>query len=116
MFDVGLSRRCRLKARATSAGQFGQRVFLYGPWQQRWDLSVVKRTRITEGTNFELRASFLNAFNQTNFLLGAAGNDVNTLLFGSGFGQPRSAQRDITVSGANDRGGRLVEFQLRFNF
>ncbi len=53
---------------------------------------MVKRTRITEGTNFELRASFLNAFNQTNFLLGAA------------------------VSGANDPGGRLVEFQLRFNF
>jgi hypothetical protein len=100
----------------TTAGQFGQRVFLYGPWQQRWDLSVVKRTRITEGTNFELRASFLNAFNQTNLLLGAAGNDVNTLLFGSGFGQTRSAQRDITVSGANDPGGRLVEFQLRFNF
>jgi hypothetical protein len=100
----------------TTAGQFGQRIFLYGPWQQRWDLSVVKRTRITEGTNFELRASFLNAFNQTNFLLGAAGNDVNTLLFGSGFGQTRSAQRDITVSGANDPGGRLIEFQLRFNF
>ncbi|HEV8146655.1 MAG TPA: carboxypeptidase-like regulatory domain-containing protein [Bryobacteraceae bacterium] len=100
----------------TTAGQFGQRIYLYGPWQQKWDLSVVKRTRITEGTNFELRASFLNAFNQTNFLLGAAGNDVNNILFGAGFGQTRSAQRDITVSGANDPGGRLVEFQLRFNF
>jgi len=100
----------------TTAGQFGQRIYLYGPWQQKWDLSVVKRTRITERTNFEIRASFLNAFNQTNFLLGAAGNDVNNILFGAGFGQTRSAQRDITVSGANDPGGRLVEFQFRFNF
>jgi hypothetical protein len=100
----------------TTAGQFGQRIFLSGPWQQRWDLAVVKRTRITEKTNVEIRGSFLNAFNQTNFLLGAAGNDVNTLLFGSGFGQTRSAQRDITVSGANDPGGRLIEFQARFNF
>src|SRR5262249_46710745 len=100
----------------TTPGQFGQRLYLYGPWQQKVDLSVAKVTKVTERTNFELRASFLNAFNHPNFLLGSAGNDVNTLLFGSGFPQTRSGEPAIALSGANDSGGRLIEFQLRFNF
>ena len=32
------------------------------------------------------------------------------------FGETRAAYRDPTVSGTNDPGGRLIEFQLRFNF
>jgi len=103
----------------TDAGVLGQRIFLYSPWQQRWDLSILKRTKLGERKNFEIRAQFLNAFNNQNFLFGAAGNDVNTILLNSTatpFGQTTSAFRDITVSGANDPGGRLIEFQLRFNF
>lgn len=103
----------------TEAGRLGERIMLYSPWQARWDLSILKRTKLGERKNFEIRAQFLNAFNQQNFLFGAAGNDVNTILLTSAtmpFGQTTSAYRDITVSGANDPGARLVEFQLRFNF
>jgi hypothetical protein len=100
-------------------GQLGNRIFLYGPWQQRWDLTLVKRTSLGEKRSLELRAQFLNAFNQTNFLLGAAGNDVNTLGTGGitgSFGQTTSAYRDFSVSGSNDPGGRMIEFALRFKF
>jgi hypothetical protein len=97
-------------------GQLGYRIFLYGPWQQRWDLSVLKRTNIGEKRSLELRAQFLNAFNMTNFLLGAAGNDVNSGGITANFGQTTNAYRDFTVSGSNDPGGRLIEFMLRFRF
>jgi hypothetical protein len=100
----------------TEAGKMGYRLYTYGVWQQRWDLSLVKRTRIGEGKAIELRAQFLNAFNHINFLLGGAGNEVNTQDIGSGFGQITAAYRDITVSGTNDPGGRVIEFVLRFTF
>jgi hypothetical protein len=100
----------------TAAGRLGYRIYLYGPWQVRWDLALVKRTSIGERKAVELRAQFINAFNNQNFLLGGAGNEVNTTGIGSGFGQTTSAYRDITVSGTNDPGGRMIEFMLRFNF
>ncbi len=101
-------------------GQLGNRIYLYGPWQQYWNLGVVKKTKIGESSNIEFRASFQNAFNNANFLLGGAGNDVNTLSVAATgtppFGQTRSAYRDFTVSGTNDPGGRIIEFTLRINF
>jgi len=97
-------------------GQLGYRVFLYGPWQARWDLAVLKKTAIGEGKNIEFRMQMLNALNAPNLLLGGAGNVVNTAVVNSSFGQTRAAYRDITVSGSNDPGGRLIEFVLRFNF
>ncbi|MBS1825506.1 MAG: carboxypeptidase regulatory-like domain-containing protein [Acidobacteria bacterium] len=100
----------------TNAGQLGQRIFLYGVWQHYWDFSVIKKTSLGEGRNIEFRAQFLNALNATNFLMGAAANEVNTTAIGSSFGQTTSAFRDFTVSGTNNPGGRLIEFVLRFNF
>ncbi len=95
-------------------GQLGYRIFLYGPWQQKWDFSLIKKTYLGERRNLEFRAQFLNAFNVTNFLLGAAGNTVNTSGIGADFGQTRSAYRDLTNT--NDPGSRVIEFVLRFNF
>ena len=104
----------------TTPGQFGQRIYLYGPWQQYWNFSVVKKTSLGERRNLELRAAFLNIGNNANFLLAGAGNDVNTLNLSTTtaptFGQTRSAYRDFTVSGTNDPGGRVIEFTLRVNF
>ncbi|HET8549555.1 MAG TPA: carboxypeptidase regulatory-like domain-containing protein [Bryobacteraceae bacterium] len=100
----------------TEAGVLGQRVFLYGPWQNHWDFSLLKKTRVGENRDIELRAQFLNAFNITNFLMGSAANEVNTTAISSSFGQTRSAYRDFTVSGTNNPGGRLIELVLRFNF
>jgi hypothetical protein len=100
----------------STAGQLGQRIFLYGTWQNYWDFSVIKKTAIGESRNIELRAQFLNALNATNFLMGSAANEVNTTAIGSAFGQVTNAFRDFTVSGTNNPGGRLIEFVLRFNF
>jgi hypothetical protein len=100
-------------APASTPGQLGNQIFLYGPWFQKWDFSLVKKTRIGEkGKEIEFRANALNAFNITNFFLvpGNSGNiTVNTL-----FGQTRNAFNDINST--NDPGSRLIEFQLRFSF
>jgi Carboxypeptidase regulatory-like domain len=101
----------------TTPGQLGDRIVLFGPWSARFDFNILKRIPLTERMNVEGRVSFLNAFNRPNFSLASPGNDTNGLGANStSFGQTRSAYRDITVSGTNDPGGRLIEFQLRFNF
>jgi hypothetical protein len=98
-------------------GQCGtSHLVIYGPSFARYDLSAVKRFRITERTNFEFRAEFLNAFNHTNFLIGSAASDVvNVGGFGSAtFGQTTSAYQDTSTT--NDPGGRLIQFVVRLNF
>ena len=91
-------------------------LVLKGPAFFRSDLSIVKKVRLSETMNFELRGEFLNAFNNINFLVGSAGNDVNTLagLNGASFGRFTNAYQDLSTT--NDPGGRLVQLVLRFNF
>ena len=100
----------------TEPGKLGYRIWMYGPWQARFDVSLAKMTRIAEGKVLEIRAQALNVVNSSNFLLGAAGNEVNTGGVTATFGQTRSAYRDITVSGSSDPGGRIIEFLVRFRF
>ncbi len=98
-------------------GQCGfANLVLKGPAFFRSDLSVVKKFRFTETTGLELRAEFLNAFNNINFLVGAAANDVN----GSGAGNAATFARFTAayqdLSTTNDPGGRLVQFVVRLKF
>jgi hypothetical protein len=88
----------------------------YGPKFTRFDLSLVKTTKITERVNFEFRAEFLNAFNNINFQIGNPGNDTNTAgtLGSLTFGQVTQAYRDTSTT--NDPGGRMIQFVLRINF
>src|SRR5215475_9221314 len=59
-------------------GQCGStRLMLYGPHFTRFDMSAVKKTRITERVNLEIRGELLNAFNNINFLVGSPNNDTN---------------------------------------
>ena len=100
-----------------TAGQLGERIVFFGPWTARFDLNVVKRIPVTEQVKLEGRVSFLNAFNRANFYLGDSDSTIRSISAAStSFGQTRSAYRDITVSGTNDPGGRLIEFQLRMIF
>jgi hypothetical protein len=98
-------------------GEFGQFVFLHGPKFIRFDLSMTKKTWITEKTNLEFRAEFLNAFNHTNFLFGrsatqssAGAHSINSTTFG----RITAAYQDTSTT--DDPGGRLIQFVLRFNF
>ena len=106
----------RYIAPPTEPGKFGNNIFLHGPKFFRADLSIGKRTRITERTNVEFRAEFLNAFNNTNFFIGALGtNDFTSIGVNSlTFGQTNVAFTD--QSGTNDPGGRLIQLVLRVNF
>ncbi len=102
----------------TTPGQLGDRVFLYGPWQRRYDFSVVKNTKIGERMNVQLRMQMLDAFNLTNFLLFVPGSGITTTTGANStqFGQlaANSAYRDL--SNTNDTGNRIIEFSLRFTF
>ncbi|HEV8426837.1 MAG TPA: TonB-dependent receptor [Pyrinomonadaceae bacterium] len=91
-------------------------LVLKGPAFFRSDLSLVKKVRFNERMNLELRGEFLNAFNNINFLVGSAGNDLNTLggFTSSAFGRMTNAYQDLSTT--NDPGGRLVQLVVRFNF
>jgi hypothetical protein len=101
---------------AQTAGQEGSRIFLYGPAISKWDISLVKTTKIREKLNVEFRVQALNIFNFTNFELPAptGGQPAGTLNVGTSFGQTAVAFRDF--NNTNDPGSRTVEFVLRLNF
>jgi len=91
-------------------------LILKGPSFFRFDLSLAKKIKFTERMNLEMRAEALNAFNNINWLVGAAGNDVNAPGgLGTGtFARFTAAYQDISTT--NDPGGRLVQLVLRLNF
>jgi len=89
-----------------------QNVYVTGPRFTRFDLSLVKRVRITERMNFELRGEFLNAFNNINFF--NPNTTATTTASNSNFMQVTSAYTDS--SNTNDPGGRIIQIVARFNF
>jgi hypothetical protein len=92
------------------------RIVLFGPRFDRYDMSVVKKTKITETVNFEFRAEFLNAFNNINFMIGNPANDFTGIggFNTDAFGRLGQAYRDLSTT--NDPGGRLIQFVARINF
>jgi hypothetical protein len=100
----------------STPGQFCQRLFLYGPQFFRSDISIVKRTRVSERVNIEYRAEFLNAFNNADFLFGgsAATTTPTASIQSTSFGRILSAYQDISTT--SDPGGRIIQMVLRVNF
>lgn len=84
-------------------GQFGNgpRTFCCGPRISQSDISIEKKTHISERFNTEFRAEFFNAWNHTQFLT-PDGNFTNN---GTTFG---------TVQKARDP--RLIQFALKIFF
>ena len=121
-FEVGGQTLANLNPNApyiappTTAGQLGYRIFLYGPWQEHFDASLIKTTRIREKAQLEFRAQCLNVFDTANFLLGGAGTLVNTPTIGAGFAQTTSAYRDFTIAGTSNPGSRVLEWQASVRF
>lgn len=85
-----------------NAGEIGtlQRLQFDGPSQASWDFGVIKRTRITETKNFEIRADFFNFLNHPLFFVGDYNVDSTT------FGR---------ITGLNF-GARVVQVSGRFSF
>ena len=75
--------------------------YVRGPVWDKVDLSVVKQFRFTETKNFELRAEFVNAFNEVNFnyTTSCVSSSLNT----------------CQVTGTQG-GPRTVQIVMRFNF
>lgn len=98
----------------STPGQLGQHVFLRGPRFVKPDLSVGKKTTITEKINLEFHAEFFNAFNYQNFMVGAPGSaGVTTSIDSTTFGQTNVIFNDL---GNQDPGPRMIQFSLRLNF
>jgi hypothetical protein len=94
-------------------GNVGRNAFR-GPFQQNWDLSITKNTRITELTSVDFRAEFFNAFNHPVFSGPQSGG------FGSATGNlgivniANGATAGSILSTANRP--RIIQFALKFNF
>ena len=87
----------------------GSNIVLRGKPFTRVDISLIKKNRITENVNFELRGEILNAFNFANFTTNSLGT-----MSSQTFAQVTSAYRDI--ANANETGGRMIQLVLRLNF
>ncbi len=72
---------------------------IVGPGYENWDLSLFKNVRLTEGSNFQLRAEGFNVFNHTNF------TTIQTTLGTTNYGQ---------VTGAGP--ARSLQFGAKYSF
>jgi hypothetical protein len=94
-------------------GNVGRNAFR-GPFQQNWDLSITKNTKITELTSVDFRAEFFNAFNHPVFSGPQSGG------FGSATGNlgivniANGATAGSILSTANRP--RIIQFALKLNF
>jgi hypothetical protein len=92
-------------------------LILYGPDFFKFDVAVSKKFFIDERRNVELRATFLDAFNQPSFRVGGWVSDVVGVgVGGPTFGQLGSGSAYQDLTGTNNPGGRIVDFILRINF
>lgn len=81
-----------------SFGNLGRNT-LRGPGINNWDISFLKRTKLTESKSLEFRAEMFNAFNHAQFL------NPNNQGFSGTFGQI-----------SKTRGPRLVQFALKLYY
>jgi hypothetical protein len=97
-------------------GKLCQRVFLTGPGFYRADISLGKKTPITERVNIEMRAEALNAFNNVNFFFpnDEATSVNNVSVSSTSFGRITNAFRDANTT--DDNGGRILQLVFRINF
>lgn len=80
------------------------RSFFHGPGINNWDMALMKDTKLTESTSFELRMDFFNVFNHTQFIQNTSSSitgDINNANFGREF---------------NAANGRLIQLAAKFYF
>ena len=78
----------QLLSPASTPGQFGQFVYLYGPKYVQADISLIKDIPIREPIRMRLAAEMLNAFNHPVFQVG--GNAARINITSTTFGQTTS--------------------------
>ena len=81
-----------------------------GPFQQNWDMSVIKSTKITEGSSVEFRAEFFNIWNHPAFQSPQAQGQ-----FYGNYGIVDVASGDSSILATVNR-PRIIQFALKLNF
>jgi Carboxypeptidase regulatory-like domain len=92
-------------------GNVGRNTFR-GPFQQNWDMSITKNTKVTEATSLDFRAEFFNAFNHPVFSGPRSGG------FGSATGNlglVNIANGSSSILSTANR-PRIIQFALKYNF
>jgi len=90
-------------------GSFGRNV-MHGPFQQNWDISFVKTTKITERISMDFRAEFFNIWNHAVFQSPrAAGGSLGN------YGTVDVESGDSSILGTANR-PRIIQFALKLNF
>jgi hypothetical protein len=88
-----------------------------GPFQQNYDMSFIKVTKVTEATNVEFRAEFFNIFNHPAFQ-----SPQSSTLTGNGGGASAGNYGYVDVAGGTSailgtvNRPRIIQFALKFNF
>ncbi len=77
-----------------SFGDAGRNI-LVGPGYQRWDVSMIKQTRLSNGDFVELRVQLFNAFNHANFRRPNA--VYGNTLFGKIFGARQAREIEVAL-------------------
>ena len=76
-----------------------RRGAIRGPGIERWDLSLFKNIKVTEGSNFQFRLETFNVFNHTNF------QQIDTSFTSQTFGSVLSVHEP-----------RIMQLGLKYNF
>jgi hypothetical protein len=103
----------------TEFGNLGRNTFR-GPYQQNWDISILKNFQISERYGLRFTTDFFNAFNHANFANPSI-NDVETISTCTP-GTPGCQANGISSSSPFGRifstvgTPRLIQFSLRFSF
>jgi hypothetical protein len=94
-----------------------RKLVLYGPGFFKFDASIIKRIQFDEKRNIELRATFFDVLNRTNWRVGGWLANVGSVTgFGGTFGQLGNGTAYQDPFGSNDPGGRVIDLTLRINF
>jgi hypothetical protein len=73
---------------------------IMGPGQFNWDMSIIKNTKVTEGTSVQFRAEFYNIWNHPQF--NPPVDDASTAFFGKIF--------------SSSVPPRIMQFALKYTF
>ncbi|MBI4457019.1 MAG: TonB-dependent receptor [Acidobacteria bacterium] len=92
-----------------AVGNVGRNSFR-GPFQQNWDLSLVKTTKVSETASVEFRAEFFNIWNHPAFQSPQAQGDN----FGN-FGIVDVSSDDSSIFSTVNR-PRIIQFALKIHF
>lgn len=101
-----------------TAGKCGfNSLIVYGPGFFKFDSALMKKIKLGENRDIELRMTVLDVLNMPNFRVGGWAADVVTVgVGGSTFGQMGNGSAYQDTSTTNDPGGRIIDLMIRINF